>query len=324
MPLQFTTADERMQRAPGIKGVIVGPSGIGKTSLLWTLDPAGTLFVDMEAGDLSVDGWQGTSIDVRKQATDLGLNTWEFMRHLACWIGGPNPAVAASQPYSAAHYQYAIGLIGDPAILERFTTIFFDSITVASRTCFAWCNTQPRAFSEKTGKPDIRGAYGLLGQEMIAFLTQLQHARGKSVWFVGILDKVKDDYGRTEWVPQIEGQGTSRALPGIVDQVISMVEMDFGESGKHRVFVTQTLNEWGYPAKDRSGQLDPVEKPHLGELMEKIRSAGRRRALAYALPEPKAAEAVSPLPPASAAAPSQGMVIDVQTEHAADDPPWKP
>lgn len=292
MALHFTTADERMARPPGIKMVILGPSGIGKTSLLWTLSPERTLFIDLEAGDLSVDGWQGRSIDVRKEAAALNAPTWEWLRGLACWIGGPNPAIATG-PYSKPDYDMMCSAFGDPAALADVDTVFFDSITVASRVCFAWCQTQPRAFSEKTGKPDTRGAYGLLSEEFIAFLTQLQHARGKSVVFVGILDRVKDDYGRLNWEPQIVGSAIGRALPGIVDQVISMVEMDFGESGKHRAFATQTLNEWGYPAKDRSGQLDPVEEPHLGKVMAKIAAAGRQRAMAYALPAPKAAEAAA-------------------------------
>ena len=28
--------------------------------------------------------------------------------------------------------------------------------------------------------------------------------------------------------------------------------------------------QWGYPAKDRSGQLEVVEEPHLGKLLTKI------------------------------------------------------
>ena len=32
----------------------------------------------------------------------------------------------------------------------------------------------------------------------------------------------------------------------------------------------QTLNPWGYPAKDRSGRLDMVEEPHLGRLFASL------------------------------------------------------
>ena len=36
-----------------------------------------------------------------------------------------------------------------------------------------------------------------------------------------------------------------------------------------------TLNPWGFPAKDRSGRLDLIEEPHLGRLFEKIRASAR-------------------------------------------------
>ena len=39
-----------------------------------------------------------------------------------------------------------------------------------------------------------------------------------------------------------------------------------------RTFVCQTLNPFGFPAKDRSGRLAMVEEPHLGRLMAKIQS----------------------------------------------------
>ena len=159
---RIITADERMSTQDGIKGVIFGPAKIGKTSLLWTLDPESTLFVDLEAGGLSVQGWQGDSTEVR---------TWEFARDLACFLGGANPAMRPDQNYSQAHYDAILPAFDDPGILNKYKTIFVDSITVASRLAFQWGTGQPEAFSEKTGKPDIRSAYGLLGREMIAWLT---------------------------------------------------------------------------------------------------------------------------------------------------------
>lgn len=261
MGLKIISADERLKSNQGIKGVIFGPPKIGKTSLLWTLDPSNTLCVDMEAGMLSVQGWQGDSIEVRK---------WEDARNLACFLGGPNPALRSDQPYSQAHYDYCLDLYGDPYVLEKYSTIFVDSITVSGRLSFGWCKGQPQAFSEKTGKPDMRGAYGLHGQEMISFLTQLQHIKGKNVWLVGILDERTDDFNRTVYVPQIEGSKTGLELPGIVDQVVSMVELKNDEGQPYRAFVCHKLNPWGYPAGDRSGRLAMIEKPHLGDLMEKI------------------------------------------------------
>ena len=45
--LRIITADQRMAERRGIKGVLAGGSGIGKTSQLWSLDPATTLFVNL-------------------------------------------------------------------------------------------------------------------------------------------------------------------------------------------------------------------------------------------------------------------------------------
>ncbi len=55
--LPIISADQRLAETRGIKGCIFGVSGIGKTSLLWFLDPQSTLFFDLEAGDLAIEGW---------------------------------------------------------------------------------------------------------------------------------------------------------------------------------------------------------------------------------------------------------------------------
>jgi hypothetical protein len=261
MSLPIITADQRLAEPRGVKGVLVGKSGIGKTSQLWTLDPVRTLFKDLEAGDLAVEGYGGDTIRPR---------TWQECRDFAVFIGGPNPALRDDQPYSEAHYQAVCQRFGDPAVLDKYDTVFVDSITVAGRLCLQWCKGQPQAYSEKTGKPDNRGAYGLMGQEMIAWLTHLQHTRRKNVWFVGILNEALDDFNRRVFSLQIDGSKTGLELPGIVDEVITLAEVKDEEGNSRRVFVCHTLNQWGYPAKDRSGRLDAIEEPNLGRLMKKI------------------------------------------------------
>lgn len=262
MALPIIGADERLAQRKGIKGVIFGRSGIGKTSLLWTLNASTTLFLDLEAGDLAVEGLE---IDT------LRPRTWKECRDFAVFIGGPNPALREDQPYSQAHFDEVCGRYGDPAVIGKYETVFIDSITVAGRLCFQWCRGQPEAFSEKTGKPDIRGAYGLHGREMIGWLTHLQHTRGKHVWFVGILDERLDDFNRKVFQPQIDGSKTGLELPGIVDEVLTLASLPDDKGVPQRVFVCHTQNSWGYPAKDRSGRLDLLEPPHLGRLIEKIR-----------------------------------------------------
>lgn len=262
MTFSIITASQRLSTPRGVKALVVGPAGVGKTSLLRTLDPGRTLFVDLEAGDLSV---QDVQVDT------IRPKTWPDCRDIAAFLGGPNPALEPHMPYSQAHYDAVCAKIGDVSSLDKYDTYFIDSITVAGRLCLRWSQQQPDAFSERTGKPDLRGAYGLLGREMIGWLSQLQHARAKNVIFVAILEKVVDDFNVANWQPQIDGSKTGREMPGIVDQVLTLNFVSFGEDEKPvRAFVTQPDNPFGFPAKDRSGRLDPFEKPDLGALIKKI------------------------------------------------------
>lgn len=272
MTFSIITASQRLATPRGVKALIVGPSGVGKTSLLRTVDPERTLFVDLEAGDLSV---QDVQVDT------IRPKTWPECRDLAAYLAGPNPALEPHMPYSQAHYDAVCEKLGGTSALEKYDTYFVDSITVAGRLCLRWSQQQPEAHSERSGKPDLRGAYGLHGREMINWLSQLQHARGKNVIFVAILEKVVDDFNVTTWQPQIDGSKTGREMPGIVDQVITLNFVPFGEDDKPiRAFVCHPDNPFSWPGKDRSGRLEMYEKPDLGALIGKI--TGPRDAVAAA------------------------------------------
>jgi hypothetical protein len=52
--MRIIGADERLNEPRGVKVLLIGPTGVGKTSQLHTLDPSRVLFLDGEAGDLSV------------------------------------------------------------------------------------------------------------------------------------------------------------------------------------------------------------------------------------------------------------------------------
>jgi hypothetical protein len=259
--LKIISADQRMAETRGAKVLLLGSTGVGKTWQLRKLDATRTLFVDIEAGDLSV-------IDLLVRT--IRLNTWADARDLACRIGGPNPSFPPTAAYSQAHFDAIGGYLPE---LDSYDTLFIDSLTAISRLSFRWSEQQPEAFSERTGRKDTRGVYGLHGREMILWLNQLQHARAKNVIFVGILERIVDDLKVATWQLQCEGSKTSREIPGIIDAIVTYGFLDFGD-GKPptRGFVCTNPNPWGYPAKDRSGRLDQIEPPDLGKLLTKLTS----------------------------------------------------
>jgi hypothetical protein len=129
---------------------------------------------------------------------------------------------------------------------------------------------QPEAFSERSGKRDLRGAFGLHAREALAWLLHIQQARDVSVVFLGVLETVVDDFNHTEHRLQFEGTRTGRELPAVIDEVITYHWIDFGDGVLTRSFVCTSPNRWNYPAKDRSGKLDQFEQPDLGKLLTKL------------------------------------------------------
>jgi len=278
--MRIITADERLAEKSGPKILIIGPSGVGKTSLLRTLSAellASTLFVDIEAGHLAVSDVPVASVRPR---------TWDECRDLACALGGPNPALPPTVAYSEPHYNE---VMKNPelACLAGYQILFVDSLTAAARLSFAGAEQQPEAISDR-GRKDLRAIYGLHARNMLSWLNQLQHARARTVIFVAVLEKNTDEFNVSSWQPQIEGSKTGRELPAIVDEIVTMQWVDFGDRKPVRAFVTTNPNPWGYPAKDRSGRLEQLEPPNLGALIEKLTSPGQRKLFITVSPEPSA------------------------------------
>ena len=278
--MKIITADERLAARNGPKILVVGLPGVGKTSLLRTLRTemlASTLFIDIEAGDIAVSDLPVASVRPR---------TWSECRDIASVLGGLNPALPATAAYSEAHYNEAMKN-PELAQLGSFSVLFIDSVTAAARLCFTYSEQQPEAFTDR-GRKDLRAVYGLHARSMLGWLNQLQHARERTVVFVAVLERHVDDLNIASWQPQLEGAKTGRELPAIVDEIITMQWVDFGDRKPVRAFVTTNPNPWNYPAKDRSGRLDQIEPPNLGALIEKLTGPGQRKPFTIVSPEQSA------------------------------------
>ena len=113
-----------------MKALVVGPAGVGKTSLLRTLDSAGTLFLDAEAG---ISPYRTC------RSTPYG---WTIGRPRAIWHAGSRPESVLS----------ADGLLLASTLrrcwrrfenIAKYDTLFIDSITAVSRLSYRSAEQQP-------------------------------------------------------------------------------------------------------------------------------------------------------------------------------------
>src|SRR6516162_8318462 len=207
--MQIISADERLREVRGAKILLQGPTGIGKTWQARTLDPERTLFIDCEAGDLSILDWP---------APTIRIDDWPDARDLACRIGGPNKSFPPTACYSPAHFEAIGGYLEN---LDQYQNIFVDSLTAISRLSFRWAEQQPESYSERSGRKDLRGTYALHGREMILWLNQLQHARAKNVIFVGILERVVDELNTYEFLNFNDNQPPLRGFVVKIEKFVS-------------------------------------------------------------------------------------------------------
>ena len=275
MALKIISADERMATAHMRGSVLVcGGYKVGKTSQLFSLPAESTLALDFEGGFKSVETWGGDSIKIRDFVDAVDI---------ACLIGGVDPSSGPADMFSPDHYARCQSVYSDIAAkMDKYQYIFFDSVSRLSFAASKFAKQQPESFTDK-GKFDRWGMYGLIASNMINLLNHMQHSR-KNVIFVALLEDAEDEFNRHYWRIQMEGSKTSRELPGIVDQVVTMAIFDYSDAsgwvlnpnGQHRAFVCHRSNPWSFPAGTRSvGNVDLMESPDLGKLIAKLNAPAR-------------------------------------------------
>jgi len=212
--------------------LVIGQSGIGKTSLLRTLpENEPVCVVSAESGLLCV-----RDLIESKRVQGFEVNSFADLGEV---------------------YQY---LTTEGQSL--FKWVFIDSLTEISARCVE---------AMKAKYPDKSNSFQLWGEysdKMTALIKAYRDLTAFNVVFTCLDSTEKDDLSRRFVGPSISGAGLKERLASFFDEVFYMVSLPDSDGKERRAFITQPWER--FPAKDRSGKLAVVEAPHLGQIKSKI------------------------------------------------------
>lgn len=217
----------------GVKMLVYGKAGRGKTTLCATC-PNPVIF-SAESGLLALSQWQLPYIEI---------NTIQDLTDAFNWAQDSNEA-------------------------KQFQTLCIDSISEIAEVVLTNAKSQ-----KVNGKLiDPRQAYGLLIDQMSATIRAFRDLPGYHVYVSAKQEMIKDDQsGITMNGPSMPGTKLGPALPYHFDEVFQLdIGKDQNTQQTYRYLRTQP--DFSNDAKDRSGRLDPIEAPDLGNIIKKITAA---------------------------------------------------
>lgn len=216
--------------ASGVKVLVYGQAGVGKTTLIKTA-PA-PIVLSAEGGLLSLSGSDVPYIDVHSIA-ELG----EAYQWLV-------------QSKEAAQYK----------------TVCLDSLSEIAEVCLQ--ENKYVMKDGKLCKTDGRLAYGDTGDQVTRLIRAFRDLPGRHVYFSAKLDKSETQEGARLFAPSMPGKTMTQNLPYYFDEVLALRMVSNAEGETVRIL--QTVADTMWTAKDRSGRLAPMEPADLGALFTKI------------------------------------------------------
>lgn len=226
---------DEVVRDHGVKCILYGSSGIGKTSQIKTLVAEGykVLVISAESGLLSLAGTKVDMIDI--STNDKG------------------EAVAPSKRFERLLEVYKFL----HQTKHAYDTIVLDSLTELN-SCLL------EALREKYTDPKdtlkMFGDNSVVMQKMIKAFRDLD----LNVVLIALASAEKDDLGRRFTTIDVVGK-VANAIPPLFDEVLYMYSDD---KGTRNILTNQTDK---VIAKDRSGKLAMTEEANLGKIFKKIK-----------------------------------------------------
>ena len=229
----------RPESVERITALVIGPAGIGKTSLLRTIPEeekactlsaeAGLLCVRDLVQEGRVEGYEIKSLQDFREAFQL-----------------------------LAHNQ---------EMKDRYQWVFIDSLTEISARCVEHF---------KDLYPDKGDSFKLWGDytdTLVSLIKGFRDLASYNVVFTCLEQIEKDDANRRYIGPATAGKQVKELLTSFFDEVFYMTAFSDDEGQAYRSSVTQPWER--RPGKDRSGKLEMIEKPDLKIIKSKILNGGK-------------------------------------------------
>ena len=244
MAIQLQSSNQ-LATTNGVKMVIYGRSGMGKTMLSCTAP--NPILISAESGLLSL---KKENIERVWGANAPGI-TYEL----------PVIVIKSLDDLIAAEVYCRTDPIG-----QQFTSVCLDSITEIAEVVLANAKKQVK---------DPRQAYGELIDKMTMVIKSFRDLEGKHVLLLAKEERIKEDNGAVLAGPSMPGTKMGPATPYLTDEVFQLFVNQNPDGSSYRGLRTQP--DFTSNAKDRSGALDPVEFPHIGNIIDKILASNNQQ-----------------------------------------------
>lgn len=217
----------------GVKAIVYGPAGTGKTPILNTA-PRPVLLAT-EAGLLSM---RGSSIPTYEAYTSQRVD--EFFK----WFFNSTET-------------------------KNFDTLGIDS---GSQMADIYLNAAMQGTSKQGNKKHGMAAYGEMATNTMEHLRTLYYTRYKHVYLI-CKEEIADVEYQSLRRPYFPGKVLPIDVPHLYDFIIRLARTQAipGMPGEHLAF--QCNGNMNVMARNRTGNLNDFEEPHFGKLVEKAMNA---------------------------------------------------
>lgn len=238
MALQFSTA-EQASESNGVKVLVYGDSGMGKTMLAATMPTP--VLVSAESGLLSLKPanvqrtFGANQSDITYNVPVILVRTVDDLGDVYRWCTTSAEA-------------------------KQFQSVGLDSLTEIAEVVLNNAKRQVK---------DPRQAYGELIEKMESLIRLFRDLPGKHVYMAAKMEPMKDELtGIVRFGPSMPGAKLGPKLPYYFDEVFRLAVNKDPQGNPYRYLQTQP--DLQFVAKDRSGALASIERPHLSHVFSKI------------------------------------------------------